>query len=83
MCIRDRAETDSGTYSVYLQPIIGLISSSSTLENTTQGFTGLSINSVTSPEIDITSGDIVYIENKTPISRSSDQVETIKTVLKF
>lgn len=77
------AETDSGTYSIYLQPIIGLISSSSTLENTTQGLTGLSINSVTSPEIDITSGDIVYVENKTPISRSSDQVETIKTVLKF
>ena len=77
------AETDSGTYSIYLQPIIGLINASSTLANTTKSLTGLSINSVTSPEIDVTSGDIVYVENKSPINRSSDQVETIKTVLNF
>jgi hypothetical protein len=77
------AETDSGTYSIYLQPIIGLITASSTLANTTKSLTGLSINSVTSPEIDVTSGDIVYVENKSPINRSSDQVETIKTVLNF
>ena len=77
------AATDTSTYRVYLQPIIGLITSSSTLSNTTKALTNLSINSVTSPEIDIASGDIVYIENKSPISRSSDQVETIKTVLNF
>jgi len=53
------------------------------LANTTKSLTGLSINSVTSPEIDVTSGDIVYVENKSPINRSSDQVETIKTVLNF
>jgi hypothetical protein len=73
----------SGTHQIYLQPIIGIITGSSTLTNTTQSITGLSINSVTVPEINVTTGDIVYIENRSSITRASDQVETIKALVNF
>lgn len=76
-------DDESGTYQIYLQPIIGIISSSSTLTNVTKSITGLSINSVTDPEISVSRGDVVYIENRTSISRSEDQVETIKALVNF
>ena len=73
----------SGTFDIYLQSIIPLITSLSTLINTTQNITGLSINSVTIPEISTSSGDVVYIENRPAFSRSEDQVETIKALVNF
>jgi hypothetical protein len=53
------------------------------MANTTKSLTGLSINSHTDPEINVLSGEIVYIENRSAISRSSDQVETIKALVNF
>jgi len=76
-------DDESGTFQIYLQSIIGLITASSTLANTTQSITGLSINSVTEPEISTSTGDVVYIENRPAISRSVDQVETIKALVTF
>lgn len=77
------ADDGSGTHQIYLSPIIGIITASSTLTNTTQSITGLSINSVTNPEISVTTGDIVYLENRSSITRSVDQVETIKALVNF
>ena len=76
-------DDESGTFQIYLQSIIPLITSSSTLTNTTQSITGLSINSVTEPEISTSTGDVIYIENRPAINRSPDQVETIKALVKF
>lgn len=73
----------SGTHQIYLQPIIGIITAASTLKNDTQNISGLSINSVTDPEINVTTGNIVYMENRSPISRASDQIETIKALVNF
>lgn len=77
----------AGTFNVHLQSIIVTSSfdKTSTLDNTTKGTTGLSINNVnvTEPEINKFSGDIVYIENRRSIGRSSDQVETIKALINF
>lgn len=73
----------SSTFDIYLQSIIPLITSSSTLTNTTQSIESLSINSVTDPEISTSSGELVYIENRPAISRSEDQVETIKALVNF
>jgi len=36
-----------------------------------------------SPEIDHDSGDVLYIENRTPIQRAPDQTENIKLVIEF
>lgn len=77
------ADDGLGTFQIYLQSIIPLISAASTLVNTTQSITSLSINSVTDPEISTSTGDVVYIENRPAISRSADQVETIKALVKF
>jgi len=77
-------KTESGSnYYVWMQPIINLISSSSTLTNTTTDTTGLSINSFANPEINVMSGDVVYIDNRPSINRQEDQVETIKAILTF
>ena len=35
------------------------------------------------PEMAADSGDIIYIENRKPISRSSDQIEDIKVIVEF
>ena len=35
------------------------------------------------PELDPDSGDVIYVEHRKPISRSSDQVEDIKVIVEF
>jgi len=35
------------------------------------------------PEIDHDSGDVLYVENRTPIQRATDQTENIKLVIEF
>lgn len=74
-----------GTYDVvYLQRLSGDIpNTSTTLNNLTTGSTGLTINSVTDPEIDVYSGDILYMDNRRPVIRDVDQTETIKVVFRF
>lgn len=77
------AQVDATNLKVYLTAEIPLISNSSTLANTTKSLTGLSINSQTAPEVDNATGEIVYIDNRLPITRSEDQVETIKALIRF
>lgn len=40
-------------------------------------------NGYANPELDPDSGEIIYIENRKPISRSSDQTEDIKLIVEF
>ena len=77
------AQVDTANKNIYLIAKIPLITASSTLTNSTKSLTGLSINSVTSPEVKNTSGEIVYLDNRTPITRSEDQVETLKAIIRF
>lgn len=86
--IRQVTDTGTGAYRVFLQGIISsakyaLISSSSILNNQTQSKPNLVINSCDDPEVDTATGDVVYIENRPTISRSADQVETIKALVNF
>ena len=73
----------TGTYKIYLQAVYPLISNASILTNTTQDISNLSINSVVEPEISIKTGEIMYMENRLSTTRSSEQVETIKSLIKF
>ena len=52
-------------------------SSTSTINS--QSFT----SGYSSAEIDADSGDILYIENRAPITRAADQTENIKLVIEF
>ena len=40
-------------------------------------------NGYANPELDPDSGEVIYIENRKPISRSSDQTEDIKLIVEF
>ena len=55
----------------------------STLTNTTQNIASLSINSLTDPEIDNSTGEVIYLDNRAPVIRSADQVEQIKALIRF
>jgi hypothetical protein len=41
------------------------------------------ISGYANSEIDLNSGDIIYIENRAPIARAADQTENIKLVIEF
>ena len=72
-----------GTFDIYLQSIVPNIKNASVLKNVTQDISSLTINSYTDPEISTAYGEVIYIENRTSIARSSDQVETIKAIVQF
>lgn len=77
------ADDDGTTESIYLLPIIPIITSSSVLSNTTQALSGLTINSVVEPEVDNRTGEIIYLDNREFIVRQEDQVEKIRAILQF
>jgi hypothetical protein len=41
------------------------------------------IDTLGSPEIDYYSGDVIYVENRAPITRAADQTENIKLIIEF
>jgi hypothetical protein len=47
------------------------------------GTSGVSIAKITSPDLNPFSGEYLYLENRRPIARASDQVEDIKIVVEF
>ena len=44
---------------------------------------GQDVTAVVDPTVDHYSGDILFLENRTPVSRGSDQIETIRLVIAF
>ena len=46
------------------------------------GATG-TVSTVNNPEIEYYSGDSIYVENRAPITRASDQTENIKLIIEF
>ena len=47
------------------------------------GATGTPTSHDTTPELVADSGDILYVENRKPISRAADQTENIKLIVEF
>ena len=41
------------------------------------------INAINTPGLKAYSGDVLYIENRSPISRASDQIEDVKLIIEF
>ena len=76
-------QIDTTNNNIYLTAEIPLITNTSTLTNTTQSIASLSINSFTAPEVKNSSGEIIYLDNRSPIIRSADQVEQIKALIRF
>ena len=53
------------------------------ITNLTKELSSLPINSITNPEINNNYGDIVYFDNRKPITREEGQVETVKIIFTF
>ena len=47
------------------------------------GGSGFSVNSISAADVDSRSGDLLFLENRTPINRSATQIEDIKLILEF
>ena len=60
-----------------------MMTTNSVLTNTTQNISSLSINSITEPEVDNATGEVIYLDNRSPVIRSADQVEQIKALIRF
>ena len=41
------------------------------------------VSAVNNPEIEYYSGQVIYVENRAPITRASDQTENIKLIIEF
>ena len=65
--------------------ITGQTSSAAATPNTTSGtLNGASFTSgYSTPELAADSGDIIYVEERSPITRASDQTENIKLIIEF
>lgn len=46
-------------------------------------FTTGTITAINNPGLDPYSGDVLYIENRSPISRAADQIEDVKLIVEF
>jgi hypothetical protein len=44
---------------------------------------GVDVTAINNPEVQPYSGEVIFLENRTPVNRASDQIETIKLVLEF
>ena len=49
----------------------------------TSGATGTPSSHDTTPELTADTGEILYIENRKPITRASDQTENVKLIVEF
>ena len=55
-----------------------------TPDTTTQTVNNITFtNGYANPEIDADSGDLMYLENRAPITRATDQTENIKLIIEF
>jgi len=57
--------------------------STHTVTGATSGATGTPSSHDTTPEFTHDTGDILYIENRKPITRASDQTENVKLIIEF
>lgn len=67
---------------IYLTDLKGTINTSNVLYGVTSSATA-NLTTILPPDLVIGSGEVLYIENTDPISRSNNQTEVIKIIMKF
>lgn len=68
--------------SIYLTHVRGVLNMSNTIIGVNSGAIA-NLTYAYSPDLVAGSGEVIYIENESPITRSDSQSETIKIILKF
>lgn len=76
---------DNNTNMLYINRIVGNVSQivSETIYEKDNPSAAARVFSVTEPDINIFTGEVLFIENKSPIIRSPNQTETVKLVVEF
>ena len=70
------------TYNLNRRGVISYLSAAATITGGGSGITA-TVASITNPDLRNNFGDVLYVENRAPVSRAADQIEDIKLVVKF
>jgi hypothetical protein len=78
-------DASTETYKVYLAYVEGTegLTTENTFTNNTTEFENLTCTNVEDPEFDKNTGTIIYVNDFSPITRTAEQIETIKLFLHF
>ena len=76
------AHWDTGTNYLYINNITGTFQTQQVIKGATSGVT-LPILGVSNSDIKLFSGDLVYMENRSNVTRKDDQIDQVKIVLSF
>ena len=80
---KEDVNLDGTVDAIHLLPIIPLIGVGSVLTNVTQDLAGGEVLSLTAPEVNNKTGEIMYIDNRVKIIRTADQVEKVRALINF
>jgi len=64
------------------RPINFAFANGASITGGTSGATA-TITAISTPSLDAYTGDLLYVENRVPISRASDQIEDVKLIIQF
>jgi len=76
------ASIGSGSVKIYQNDTTGYTAFQSG-EIITQGAVSATVSGITTPEVKKYSGDVVYIENRSPVNRASNQTEDVRLVIEM
>lgn len=71
---------DATNKKLYLTSVTGSFNGSNSVSS---GSVSSTVTSVTSQKLEKNTGDVLYIENRKPITRYSDQIEDVKVIVKY
>ena len=72
----------TNSYLYTTKPLNNNFANGATISGATSG-TSRTITAISTPSLDPYSGDLLYVENRVPIARSSDQIEDVKLIIQF
>lgn len=72
----------NGSSNVYLTHVNGILNTGNTIVGTTSQATA-NLTFAYPPDLIVGSGEVLYYENESPITRSNTQTETVKVILQF
>ena len=64
------------------KPVDAAFANGATVTGGTSGATA-TISVISTPSLEAYTGDLLYVENRVPISRASDQIEDVKLIIQF
>jgi len=72
----------TNSYLYTTKPLNNNFANGATISGATSG-TSRTITAISTPSLDPYSGDLLYVENRVPIARSTDQIEDVKLIIQF